>query len=100
MRLRNAKKQQQREEVKLFAKKKVKDLTAAAQNIENALSGKKTRVVDEGDLEKLPPAVAELVDDSPIIFKPNEGPQEEFLSASEQDVLYGGAAGGGKSFAC
>ena len=34
-----------------------------------------------------------------IIFEPNPGPQTEFLSASEQEVLYGGAAGGGKSFA-
>jgi len=34
-----------------------------------------------------------------FIFKPNPGPQEDFLSASEQEVLYGGAGGGGKSFA-
>lgn len=34
-----------------------------------------------------------------IIFQPNPGPQTDFLSASEQEVLYGGAAGGGKSFA-
>jgi hypothetical protein len=34
-----------------------------------------------------------------VIFKPNDGPQTEFLAASEQEVLYGGAAGGGKSFA-
>ena len=34
-----------------------------------------------------------------VIFQPNPGPQTEFLSASEQEVLYGGAAGGGKSFA-
>ena len=34
-----------------------------------------------------------------IIFQPNPGPQTEFLAASEQEVLYGGAAGGGKSFA-
>lgn len=33
-----------------------------------------------------------------IIFAPNPGPQTEFLSASEREVLYGGAAGGGKSF--
>ena len=33
------------------------------------------------------------------IFKPNPGPQTEFLAAGEQEVLYGGAAGGGKSFA-
>jgi hypothetical protein len=34
-----------------------------------------------------------------IIFQPNPGPQTDFLAASEQEVLYGGAAGGGKSFA-
>lgn len=34
-----------------------------------------------------------------VIFKPNPGPQTEFLSSSEQEVLYGGAAGGGKSYA-
>jgi len=34
-----------------------------------------------------------------IIFEPNPGPQTSFLAASEQEVLYGGAAGGGKSFA-
>jgi len=31
-----------------------------------------------------------------VIFEPNEGPQTEFLAASEQEVLYGGSAGGGK----
>lgn len=34
-----------------------------------------------------------------IIFKPNPGPQTDFLSSSEQEVLYGGAGGGGKSYA-
>ena len=34
-----------------------------------------------------------------IIFEPNPGPQTSFLSATEQEVLYGGAAGGGKSYA-
>ena len=33
-----------------------------------------------------------------VIFAPNEGPQTEFLAASEREVLYGGAAGGGKSY--
>lgn len=45
-----------------------------------------------------------LDDDNPfdgkeIIFEPNPGPQTDFLAASEQEVLYGGAAGGGKSYA-
>jgi hypothetical protein len=34
-----------------------------------------------------------------VIFQPNPGPQTDFLSAPEQEVLYGGAAGGGKSYA-
>ena len=34
-----------------------------------------------------------------VVFQPNPGPQTEFLSAIEQEVLYGGAAGGGKSYA-
>ena len=33
---------------------------------------------------------------SDIIFEPNEGPQYSFLAAPEKEVLYGGAAGGGK----
>lgn len=43
----------------------------------------------------------ELVKEEPeveIIFKPNPGPQTQFLSASEREALYGGAAGGGKSY--
>ena len=34
-----------------------------------------------------------------VLFKPNKGPQTEFLAASEREVLYGGSAGGGKSYA-
>ncbi len=34
-----------------------------------------------------------------VLFKPNPGPQTFFLSAPEEEVLYGGAAGGGKSYA-
>ena len=33
-----------------------------------------------------------------VIFQPNPGPQTDFLASSEQEVLYGGAAGGGKSY--
>jgi len=67
--------------------------------VEKALNGSETTVIDQGDLTDLPPAVTDLIEDTEVVFKPNSGPQEEFLSASERDVLYGGAAGGGKSFA-
>jgi hypothetical protein len=59
-------------------------------------------VTNEGkvvDLDILPENVkAKAVKDN-VIFAPNEGPQTEFLAAAETDVLYGGAAGGGKSYA-
>jgi len=67
--------------------------------VEKALKGDTSTVIDTGDLATLPPPVQELVGSREVVFQPNEGPQEEFLSASERDVLYGGAAGGGKSFA-
>jgi len=34
-----------------------------------------------------------------VVFKPNEGPQTNFLASGEREVLYGGSAGGGKSYA-
>jgi hypothetical protein len=34
-----------------------------------------------------------------VIFRPNPGPQWDFLTSEEQEVLFGGAAGGGKSYA-
>ena len=39
------------------------------------------------------------IEEQNIVFAPNKGPQTEFLAASEREVLYGGSAGGGKSFA-
>lgn len=43
--------------------------------------------------------VSTALQEQNIIFKPNKGPQTAFLAASEREVLYGGAAGGGKSYA-
>ena len=50
------------------------------------------------------PSVVEIerVDDEEslnVVFKPNIGPQTQFLAAGEREVLYGGSAGGGKSYA-
>ena len=77
----------------------VKQMKTTAKKIQDGLQCETTRVVDMGDVNTTASPVQELVDDQEVIFKPNNGPQEEFLSASEEDVLYGGAAGGGKSFA-
>lgn len=41
----------------------------------------------------------ETFEEQSIVFRANDGPQTDFLAATEQEVLYGGAAGGGKSYA-
>ncbi len=45
------------------------------------------------------PQVESIIETQNVIFKPNPGPQTAFLAAGEREVLYGGAAGGGKSYA-
>lgn len=53
----------------------------------------------------VPKTVSETLDftaapaEREVVFKPNSGPQTEFLSAAEREVLYGGSAGGGKTYA-
>ena len=51
------------------------------------------KIQEVSDIEDVP------LEEHNIIFKPNEGPQTEFLAAPEREVLYGGSAGGGKSYA-
>ena len=83
-----------KEEQKLHSKKQaLKKRKEKAQRDVAILKGtSESNVVEENTL-------APTMQDVPVIFKANEGPQEEFLAASETDVLYGGAAGGGKSYA-
>jgi len=51
-------------------------------------------------LDSVPKSVKKaLKDNAEVVFMPNEGPQTKFLASPEKEVLYGGAAGGGKSFA-
>ncbi len=65
---------------------------------DDALKGKDSAVMTDKEVDKLPPNVQNHVEQN-IIFQPNEGPQTQFLAASEREVFYGGARGGGKSYA-
>lgn len=54
----------------------------------------------DGDIDYIKDtALEDLVADAEIIFQPNDGPQTLFFESNEREVLYGGAAGGGKSYA-
>jgi len=87
----------QKAKAKLAAKeKKVKE---EKEIIKKATEPTKNTVVIDSDLKQVAPSVQEVLKDAKVIFHPNEGPQTEFLAADEKDVLYGGAAGGGKSYA-
>jgi len=80
-----------------------KQTTKVLSQLENDSNSKPTnegKVVTTDELSSIPKAIqAEIDKGSHVVFHANEGPQTEFLAADEKDVLYGGAAGGGKSYA-
>ena len=63
------------------------------------LSSTKKNLTTEENLNTLPQAVKKDLAEANVLFSANDGPQTDFLAADEKDVLYGGAAGGGKSYA-
>ncbi len=85
--------------------KKVQKLTRSLARVKKEFNKEEkvltSNVLTESDTKELPDAIQEHLDStgSHVAFMPNEGPQTDFLAAGEKDVLYGGAAGGGKSFA-
>ena len=93
-------------EKKLRSKKQaLKQQETTIKKFENASDeqtvSKEGKIVTEKEVNALPNSVQQHLDatNSFVAFMPNEGPQTDFLAADEKDVLYGGAAGGGKSFA-
>lgn len=78
------------------AQKALKSRTAKLEELQNKISPKPESTTDifgkdaSGEPE---------IDQGAVVFRPHPGPQEAFLAATEQEVLYGGAAGGGKSYA-
>ena len=71
----------------------------ATKKVDDALKGRGQAVVTSNDLKHIPKKLRDHLKDHDVVFRPNEGPQTVFLESPERDVLYGGAAGGGKSYA-
>jgi len=94
----------QQKKVKAALQVKVKLAASKIKTKENALArldgNAKDSIVSHEELDRLPQSVRDQLaqNQSEIVFKANKGPQEDFLSAGELQVLFGGAAGGGKSY--
>ena len=101
-----AKKQVKQQEKKLKAaqskienyKKSISRTKKTLNKLNNTETLAEGKILEDTEIEQLPSSLSEEVKED-IIFKANEGPQEDFLAAGDTDVLYGGAAGGGKSYA-
>ena len=91
-------KEKKAEQLKQRLNAKRDSLNASKETLKKLEKETTNKVVTEDLLDKVPKALKQEVDDN-VIFKPNNGPQTDFLAAPERDVLYGGAAGGGKSYA-
>jgi hypothetical protein len=92
------KRAQQLERKLMAARASVKAKKEIAAKLDASLAGKPNvaTIVSESDLGPLEKSVREeiLSNDDAVAFRPNPGPQTDFLAADEKDVLYGGAAGG------
>ena len=97
MKLAKQQKEVQKAKDKILAKER--KLKTEQEIIKKATESTTSNIVIDEELESVAPSVQEVIRNSKIIFHPNEGPQTDFLAADEKDVLYGGAAGGGKSYA-
>jgi hypothetical protein len=87
-------------------KKKIKNAQKRAARLGEELTIIKENTIDAKDrsllmeLDYSSPEYKEIEQEEiPVVFKPNPGPQTLFFAAEELEVLYGGAAGGGKSYA-
>ena len=81
------------------AKRHAENVKSKLLTINKTLDGKEQQLITEDIIKSAPKAIQEHIKTQEVIFKPNSGPQTEFLAASEREVFYGGARGGGKSYA-
>jgi len=65
----------------------------AKRRLDKAKSKKEQSIVEGLDFADEP-----IEDTREVAFRPNSGPQTDFLSANEREVFYGGARGGGKTY--
>jgi len=81
------------------AKQTAKNKKKALLEVRDIIKGK-SAVLTEETLSRVPKAVREyVIEGEKKLITPNPGPQTMFLASSEKEVFFGGARGGGKSWA-
>lgn len=83
---------------KTKAEKELKDLKNKVHGAERALRSRREKLAnhplileqEQFEAPEIPPDTGDIFDGREVVFKPNPGPQTEFLAASEQEVLFGG----------
>ena len=81
------------------AKRHAENTKSKLLTINKALDGKEQQLLTQDVIDGASPNVQKHINQQDVVFKPNKGPQTDFLAASEREVFYGGARGGGKSYA-
>ena len=81
------------------AKRHAENVKSKFKTINKTLNGKEQQLITQDVIDSASTSVKAHLDEQKVIFKPNYGPQRDFLAASEREVFYGGARGGGKSYA-
>jgi len=81
------------------AKQHAEHVKQKLKTVNKALDGKEQQLITQDVIDSASKNVQEHIHQQDVVFKPNVGPQTDFLAASEREVFYGGARGGGKSYA-
>jgi len=81
------------------AKQHAEHVKQKLKTVNKALDGKEQQLITQDVIDSASKNVQEHINQQDVVFKPNTGPQTNFLAASEREVFYGGARGGGKSYA-
>jgi len=81
------------------AKQHAEHVKQKLKTVNKALDGKEQQLITQDVIDSASKNVQEHINQQDVVFKPNTGPQTDFLAASEREVFYGGARGGGKSYA-
>jgi len=96
---RTRKKVAQAEQTLRSAKAHAENTKKKLLTINKTLDGKEQQLITQDVIDSASKNVQQHIHQQDVVFKPNKGPQTDFLAASEREVFYGGARGGGKSYA-